>query len=87
MNEDLRSDMRMLARNALHDLIVQTAYKDCLCHYYTNAGCTRCRALELAGEAFPVQYFKVMSALTRPFCLVNGKEVQPWDSTSTTTNQ
>lgn len=83
---DVHSDQRMIARNALHDLIMQTAIKDCLCKFYDKGICTRCAALQLANEAFPVHVFRVMSVLVAPDCLVNGKELE-WDSTSTTTNQ
>ena len=63
----------MLERNAIHDLIMQVAHKDCVCHLYARGLCTRCAALELAGEAFPVHFFKVMSGLTSPFGLISGK--------------
>lgn len=63
----------MLQRNALHDLIMQVAYKDCMCHHYARGMCTRCAALELAQEAFPVHFFKVVSILTSPWGLINGK--------------
>lgn len=73
MSDDIHTDQRLVARNALHDLIMQTAYKDCLCHFYARGLCTRCAALELAGEAFPVHFHKVMSTLTNPFNLINRK--------------
>lgn len=61
----------MLERNAVHDLIMQVAHKDCVCHLYARGVCTRCAALDLASEAFPVHFFRVMSGLTNPYCLVN----------------
>lgn len=63
----------MLQRNAVHDLILQTAMKDCLCKFYDKGVCTRCAALELANEAFPVHFFRVMSALAAPDGLVRGE--------------
>lgn len=65
---------KMLERNAVHDLIMQTALRDCVCHLYKSGGiCTRCAALELANEAFPVHFFRVMSGLPAPDGLVKGE--------------